>query len=791
MTENYPMGDQDGVNPEKRGVFGSWVPDGVVPLPTIGGIDMSVGESSAVQSGGLVSDPFVPFGTAEGDTSRQSSSPVVYDGSASNLPGENTTAGLYPGSHGGGDELPSIGLGLVGDPSTVSTTHLNEQLVPEGQLNRDLSVVQQGLGTVTGKNIGEEGDDPLAEILGWVPDSVWYAAMPSRDHQGHVDGIEVINTGRICGGQEMPDHTLRQSSPQAMERMHRWSQMRLEGIETTLLQFAYRLDEMDALPLEERSDREDKLTRELVQQLFPAISPASLGENEKTFFRGETLESFVNRKALPDAKGFYDWIIDKLPIQYRARFRLMTEVESAGSLPNLARVFKNAVAIPDEQDSTKAAYKYKLTHQTATILGLTYLMGFIDMTEDDSIEKLLDQFGQDLGQEFQSQVSVNIPLGMNIDADGKAVQMRVGEDVYDTREVEAVSKQIPTVITEDDITRKTGLKKKQADRLVQKLVSEVILQAQADANQISDLADLVGIRPKEVGKVLANYQNERKLPTEEVLARVAEKSGVSADNVRDILIMLEDTFSQESRNELIQYLSDTASELHLEPLRVRTVASLLPFGAVFFGQRFGMERTIKASARLLPGVPELGVIKGTDNRWVIFDQRVKGKYSRARKALLGRALPWNDYGGTRFILEDRTNSDLLIDSFKEKLIPKGWIIEEEIIDSKNPQSMIDQKKYFAYLASNPNKRIEIILYWVKDKGRPAGSWVGKQYVPKSSDEAYHMQQLLEKILPNLFPSEIYGERTGVGTIETLDWSDPDFMRELIWYAYLTSLVTEG
>ena len=165
-------------------------------------------------------------------------------------------------------------------------------------------------------------------------------------------------------------------------------------------------------------------------------------------------------------------------------------------------------------------------------------------------------------------------------------------------------------------------------------------------------------------------------------------------------------------------------------------------------------------------------------------EREKDDYSRMFKLMRGR-YPLTDAIGARFILYDLAT---LID-FETKLkeaMPE-WVIEKEPGETVSTESVWQEGvKYKVCWQQYPNEEFELGIYWLKNTSKDEknhatnlseqgsfGNWAQNLFGYKENFHRYRIQQLLNHVLPFIFPSDDF----------KIDWTSDEVKTMLFDHAH--------
>jgi len=163
---------------------------------------------------------------------------------------------------------------------------------------------------------------------------------------------------------------------------------------------------------------------------------------------------------------------------------------------------------------------------------------------------------------------------------------------------------------------------------------------------------------------------------------------------------------------------------------------------------------------------------------VIFLEREKEDYARMLKLLRGR-FPLFDAIGGRFVVEDLVQVIPFIDNLKRKM--PDWEIKEETGVTVSPQSRWKEGRKFKvrWTKEHPEYEFELAVYWFKEYTSGFGNWAQNLFGYEENFHRYRIQQLLDNVLPVLFPQAISG----------INWNSQEIKEELYDHAYNRTLAS--
>ncbi len=162
---------------------------------------------------------------------------------------------------------------------------------------------------------------------------------------------------------------------------------------------------------------------------------------------------------------------------------------------------------------------------------------------------------------------------------------------------------------------------------------------------------------------------------------------------------------------------------------------------------------------------------------VIFLEREKEDYARMLKLIRGR-FPLSDAIGGRFVVEDSDQVNEYIDNIR-RLMPE-WNITEESGVTVSPQSRWKEgKKFKVRWNKYPEYEFELAVYWFKEHSSGFGNWAQNLFGYEENFYRYRIQQLLDAVLPVLFPKSISG----------IDWNSEEIINKLYQHAYDKTLAS--
>lgn len=190
----------------------------------------------------------------------------------------------------------------------------------------------------------------------------------------------------------------------------------------------------------------DRWTRKIIFDLFPEIKTVVDSGKENEFFKGQSLQGYINEVAFKNALSFRSWLINNLPVEsktiiptygdifirkkkipttpedfilkYHKLLSLSKRFRKISNLPDLVKYYPGQINQVKPQDQ-------RFTHEVMTLLSALYVTTILDLSKT-SEENVLPDFVEDLEDAFPYKDPPDIIyLLIGLSKDGKCQRMSV------------------------------------------------------------------------------------------------------------------------------------------------------------------------------------------------------------------------------------------------------------------------------------------------------------------------------------------------------------------------------
>lgn len=232
--------------------------------------------------------------------------------------------------------------------------------------------------------------------LGITPESVgidnWYQLINGRSVPKGI--ISSHQEASINEQNEKIDHYFgahARSKDWLPPRLVESYQNRLRYIEDTLMESGVSLP-----PATERltwkTEKKHKVARYFIRRLFPQLTNPKLKGvlSERSLFRGKKVEQYVDEVALPNAIGFWDWMLAQLPPEIRQPLELSNSVRSATSILDLIDIYTKSY----KSDRSPRTGIDRDEWEAGIMLSLIYMATIADLARNPKEDDILAAFNQ-------------------------------------------------------------------------------------------------------------------------------------------------------------------------------------------------------------------------------------------------------------------------------------------------------------------------------------------------------------------------------------------------------------
>lgn len=138
------------------------------------------------------------------------------------------------------------------------------------------------------------------------------------------------------------------------------------------------------------TDRKRSAVRNIIRKLFPQLKELGGTRSERSLFRGKKVEQYVDEVALPNAIGFWDWMLTQLPPEMRQPLELSNSVRSATSILDLIDIYAKS---QKSNDSTRTGID-RDEWEAGIMLSLIYMATIADLARNPLEDDVLAAFNQ-------------------------------------------------------------------------------------------------------------------------------------------------------------------------------------------------------------------------------------------------------------------------------------------------------------------------------------------------------------------------------------------------------------
>lgn len=153
------------------------------------------------------------------------------------------------------------------------------------------------------------------------------------------------------------------------------------------------------------SDKKRKRVRTITTTLFPQFNHIKGAKLERSLFRGKRIEQYIDEVSLPNAVGFWDWILEQLPEELRQPLELSNAVRTATSVLDLVHIYakqNHGLSTAAGQHTLYPPKKTELSEQweAGLILSLMYMATVADLARNPLEDEVLSAFSQEITKSF-------------------------------------------------------------------------------------------------------------------------------------------------------------------------------------------------------------------------------------------------------------------------------------------------------------------------------------------------------------------------------------------------------
>lgn len=139
-----------------------------------------------------------------------------------------------------------------------------------------------------------------------------------------------------------------------------------------------------------KTDRKRRTERNIIRELFPQLKKLGGTRSERKLFRDKKVEQYIDEVALPNAIGFWDWMLTQLPPEMRQPLELSNSVRSATSILDLIDIYTKSYK---SNDSTRTGID-RDEWEAGIMLSLIYIATIADLARNPLEDDVLAAFNQ-------------------------------------------------------------------------------------------------------------------------------------------------------------------------------------------------------------------------------------------------------------------------------------------------------------------------------------------------------------------------------------------------------------